>query len=212
MILTVGNVSSEDYDIYIFGRDTYNSTHRDIEQVSVPGRNGDLLFDNGRYENIDVEYHGIATSGFDAQFSEYRSALLALTGYQRIEDDEHPDEYRVGFLSSDVEAESQGFGSSGSFDLTFNCKPQRYLKSGETEIMLTANGSITNPTKHPSKPLIRVYGYGLLSIGDNNMTIASNSLSYIDIDCETMDAYRGATNANGYITLNSGTFPELKSG
>lgn len=212
MILTVGNVSSEDYDIYIFGVSTYNAPVRDMEKVSVAGRNGDLLFDNGRYENIEVEYHGVSTSEFGTRFDEYRSALLAQIGYQRIEDDDHPDEFRLGWLSSTVEAEPKGLASSGSFDLSFDCKPQRFLKSGEIVTTLTANGSIENPTAHPSKPLLRVYGYGQLTIGSVIVTIAQHSLTYIDIDCDTMDAFKGATNANSYLTLNSGVFPTLQSG
>jgi phage-related protein len=40
----------------------------------------------------------------------------------------------------------------------------------------------------------------------------ANNQTYIDIDCETMEAYCGSTNMNANITLTSGKFPELASG
>ena len=84
------------------------------------------------------------------------------------------------------------------------------MKSGETATTFTANGSISNPTDMPSKPLIRVYGSGSLTVNGTAITIASHTLSYIDIDCDLQEAYCGATNANQYITALE--FPTLDSG
>lgn len=40
----------------ISGYGTYGAPERDVEAVAVPGRNGDLIFDNGRFTNAEVYY------------------------------------------------------------------------------------------------------------------------------------------------------------
>ena len=56
-------------------------------------------------------------------------------------------EYRLANLSEMISIDSSGAGyHSGVFDLTFNCKPQRFLKSGEDPITLLpikASGNVT---------------------------------------------------------------------
>ena len=96
--------------------------------------------------------------------------------------------------------------------ISFYRKPQRFLLSGESAVVLTASGSITNPTRFKSKPFIRVYGSGVLGIGGTNITIASHSYTYMDIDCETGRAYYGVTSLDNKVTLNAIDFPTLNPG
>jgi phage-related protein len=100
--------------------------------------------------------------------------------------------------------------AAGSFDLIFNCRPERFLKIGDTAQSFTADGTITNPTDMTAKPLIRVYGSGKVEVNGAEITIASHSLEYIDIDCDLQEAFYGSTNANQYISVDD--FPKLDSG
>ena len=50
------NTSSRNYGIYITGEAVYNAPERAVEMVSIPGRNGALALDEGRFENIEVSY------------------------------------------------------------------------------------------------------------------------------------------------------------
>ena len=195
-ILTFGDVVSSDYGIYVFEVDTYNAPIRSVEVISIAGRNGDLIYDNGNYENIDIEFHGVKVNDYGFSFDEYRAAMASQIGYHRIEESMHPDEFRIGYLSNPIESTEFNESNSGSFDITFNCKPQRYLRSGELPIEYTEGGSIYNPTHFEASPLIRVYGYGNIWIGGSFITVREHSLPYIDIDFDTMDAYYGSTNAN----------------
>ena len=94
----------------------------------------------------------------------------------------------------------------GEFDLAFDCKPERFLKSGEQPIEFTADGALFNQTLQDAKPMLRVYGD--IGIGSRTMTI-SDTTDYTDIDCESMDAYYEAENRNSNI---SGDFPILEPG
>ena len=96
----------------------------------------------------------------------------------------------------------------GKFELKFTCKPQRYLKLGEKTNDFEAAGALFNPSIFPAQPMIRVFDYGQVNIGDYSIYIANNQLPYVDIDCERMDAYYGSNNCNNMISLSS-DFPIL---
>ena len=208
------NVSSETYDVILTGSGTYAAPQRSFEAVSVPGRDGDLLFDNGRYENVIIQYEaGIV--GKD-KLDQFRAWLLSHTSYCRLEDSYHPDEYRMAMPINGLAPSMEVMLKIGRFPISFNCKPQRFLKTGETATTMTSSGTIKNETLFVAKPLIRVYGYGTLRVGGSagttTVTIAQHSLSYIDLDCDTEDSFRGSTNANSYITLSGDHYPRLYPG
>lgn len=192
--------SSLDYGVYISGSGTFNGAERDVESVGVPGRNGDLIIDNGRFKNAPLVYPAFIPNGLSEKVAGLRSMLSSATGYQRIEDTYHPEEYRLGYYAGGLEVSTSTLNIGGNFDVSFICKPQRFLKAGEQKITLTQSGSILNPTLFPAKPLLRVYGTGTVQIGDLTITINLANV-YTDIDCEIMEAYKGATNCNANVSL-----------
>lgn len=130
--LIYGGINTADYGIGISGGGTYSAPQRDVKRYEVPGRNGDLIVDNGRYKNVTVTYPAFLAREFVNRIDDFRSALMAKTGYQRIEDTYHPDEYRMGMIAKNFDPETVGaYNNSGTFDLSFYCKPQRFLKSGD---------------------------------------------------------------------------------
>lgn len=208
---TYAGTSSRAYGILIDSHTAYGAPDRDYETVEVPGRNGTLTVDNGRYQNVDVTYHCGIGVGFHEKYNRFKAWLMSKTGYQRLEDTYHPEHYRMARVKSAPSPEYYLKGKSGTFDVVFDCKPQKFLKSGETQQTFYSSGSITNPTQYTALPLVRVYGTGTLTIGSNTIVINSAS-SYTDLDCDIQDAFRGAINCNGNITLRSGSFFELLPG
>ena len=100
-----------------------------------------------------------------------------------------------------------------TFDLKFDCKPQRFLKSGEEAIVMTASGSIFNFTDFETKPLIRCYGSGEFHVGDYGVKVTMPStVTYVDIDSDMQDCYNEALNCNDSVTLTKNVFPVLESG
>ena len=209
---TFDGVNSSQFAVYISGEGTFDGTARDISQVEVPGRNGSLILDNGRYKNIDLTYPAYIVSNFADNFAALRSFLLSKTSYKELADDYHSDEFRLARYKGNISPKLFQYNKAGSFNIVFDCKPQRFLVSGKTVLTLTANGSVTNPTAFDALPLIRVYGSGQLGVGSDTVTIGSHSYTYIDIDCDTQDAFYGSTNCNGLITLSGDRFPVLHNG
>lgn len=209
--LIFDGVHSDTYGAFLIGNGIYNAPEREYERISIPGRNGDLLIDNGRYSNLELEYDAIIHSNLNENLSNLKNIFMSKTGYRRLEDTFYPDEFRLAQYSGIFETEKLIVGDVAHFKLRFDCKPQRFLKSGETTVTFSSNGNLSNPTQMTALPLVRVYGTGQLTIGGNTIKINTNS-SYTDIDCDLQDAFRGSTNCNGNIELSSGKFFELKSG
>ncbi len=208
---TYDGISSLTYGILIEDKNIYDTPVRDYESVEVPGRNGDLTIDNGRYKNIPIGYKCGIGVNFKQNINGFKAWLMSKRGYKRLEDSYENDYFRMARVKSSLNPEVFLKGVSGHFEVMFDCKPQRFLKTGETEQTFTASGSISNPTLYAALPLIRVYGTGALTIGSNTITINSAN-SYTDIDCDIQDAFKGAVNCNGNITLNSKEFFTLEPG
>lgn len=209
--LTFAGRSSEDFKAHISGSGTFVSPTRDVESIAVPGRNGDLHIDQGRYENINITYPAFITEDFEKNYSALKAFLLSQIGYKILADSYHPDHYRRARFTGNITPHMTTLNRAGDFELSFDCDPRMFLKSGDEPIQINTSGEIFNSTMFPSKPLIRAYGTGTLGVGEDTITITQAD-DYTDIDCELMDAYKGQVNCNSNIILNSGKFPTLPSG
>ena len=204
--------SSLDYGVIISGSGVYNSPARDIESIAIPGRNGELHIDNGRFENIKVTYPAFIVKDFEHNFNAFKAMLKSTIGYKRLEDSYQPKYYRLGLFSDELNPSMAVRNVAGSFNISFDCDPRLFLKSGEEVIEYTSSGQqIKNPTEFNSKPLIRAYGTGSVTVGGITITVNTADV-YTDLNCELMEAYKGSTNCNGNITVNSYKFPELLPG
>lgn len=222
--LIFGGVNSADYGIYITGAGAFNAPERAVELVSIPGRNGAIAIDQGRYENIEVTYpagvFGDDATDFRTRFAEFRNAMKSQIGYQRLTDTYNPNEYRMAMFIGAVEIDPVAQNKAGEFSIIFNCKPQRWLTSGETAVMVTSGGTLTNPTLYDSSPLLEVKGYG--AIGFNGCTIDMNDpfrgdvvvippeILMADPDMHIVNETRtgslsGVANANDTITIGKTT-------
>lgn len=201
----------KDFGLVFSGAGTHGAPARDFSTVAIPGKDGELYLDNGRYLNARLSYHVGVKKPVDTHLRDLRNFLLTQKGYKRLEDSYHPDTFRMAMYSGGVEPEVSVRGRIGELDLVFNCKPQRFLVAGEEEKEYASGSVIYNDTPTAAKPLVRVYGTGTLAIGDETITISSAN-GYTDIDCDLMDAFKGTTNCNNNIVLNSGEFFHLEPG
>lgn len=180
--ITFGGVNSADFGLYIGGEGTFNAPKRVVEMISVPGRDGDIAIDQGRFENIEVKYTVInkedSLSDFSTKLSGFRNAICALRGYQRLEDTFHPNEFRIAIFIDDFEVKPIEYATAAEFEITFNCQPFRYLTSGETAIS-KKSGTLTNPTLFKSSPLLAIEGYGDFSVNGYNIHIENDPVGNV---------------------------------
>lgn len=181
---TFDGESSADYGVYITGEGVFNAPERAVEMVDIPGRNGSYALDQGRFGNIEVTYTAGMVDDSETDFADrladVRNWLCSKKGYVRLEDEYNPDEYRMAVYSSGISVEHADL-KTGEFEISFDCKPQRWLTSGETATAVANNGTLTNPTRFDAEPLLEVKGYGGIEFNGYEIDIENVVLGRIDI-------------------------------
>lgn len=206
---TFNGQSTANYGLLVTGRRVFGAPARKVEKFSVPGRNGDILVDTGAYENYIVAYD-VALLDFKADVRSITNWLLSSSGYSKLTDTYDTTHYRMGACYSSIEYVTTALNREGTATIEFDCKPQRFLNSGETTTTITsASYTLNNPTQMPARPLLRVTTTGKVTINGNEITVSAVD-GYVDIDCETQQAYKGTTNCNNDIIVDE--FPVLVGG
>ncbi len=205
---TFNGKSSSDFGLLISKKDIYSAPARDVSFISVPGRNGDVIVDNNRYNNIDISY---TVSFLKAkERAKQIKVWLCQPGYLRLTDTYQPQYYRLASFASKLPIDEL-LENVGNAQLIFNCKPFMYAVSGDTTQVFTKTAYISNPEAYDSLPYIKITGSGnvTLNIGSVGYSI-TNISSYIELDCELMSAYKGTTLCNNKINFTE--FPTIPPG
>ena len=202
--ITFAGRSSYEFGVLISGESTFAAPEKNVTVQSIDGKNGDVVFDHGNFKNITVKYPAFIRENMPDKVRDFLNFMGSLSSYQRLEDTLHPYEYRMARFITNPIISSQGYKNrGGKFTIEFDCKPQRFLKDGEAVVSFTANGKILNRTLYDAKPFLRIYGTGSGTVSIANTIIILTGIDeYVDIDCELMDAFKGATNENGKVAFS----------
>ena len=165
---TFNGISSATFGMYISGNGCIGIPQRPYEFTSVPGRMGDLITGGNSLSNeiitypafiapVNGSYGNYAT--YEAAFSAIRNAFLSVNGYATLTDTYDTAHYRKACFAGPIEPDTSANLESGTFDIPFNCKPQRFLTNGATKYTISAGSSQTfNCTGKRSAPIIKVTG------------------------------------------------------
>lgn len=215
-------VASDDVGVIVEHYPDRPIARRKMESYSVPGRSGDIIRYQDAWENV-VRKYDIYIS---AERQKLPRALRRVTewlnqpGYCRLEDSYDPDVYMIGYFQGGMDIENI-LNRFGRATIEFNCKPQRFLKSGEHSTRLSTITDLVNPTGMPAKPLIEYtlnssgqYPYLEFRFGTPPQSILrigspSSGSGHVVIDCEAQNVTLDGENYNDSVT---GTFPVLGAG
>ena len=153
---------SQDYGVNLSGSGTWTTPQRNVETAEVPGRNGSLITYVGSWKNVEVEYPAWIARRFDDKWDSFTSWWNAHTDkYYELHDSYHPDYFRMARALTPIEPSVGTLNRSGSFDLRFSCKPQKYLHDGLVKRTLNSEElsygnefHLKNPTEFDAYPLI----------------------------------------------------------
>lgn len=240
-VIMFNGVTSSSLGLKVWSTPTYTFAEKEVEAVHIPGRNGDILYDKGTYKNTTRTYN-VSLYDPDATYSEMSAKLTkwlhpATGGYFRLYDtyegftfpnprSTNPETdysnasnytyYRLATYVAGGEV-TNVHDKAIVFEITFDCKPQRFLVAGDS-----ASASLTNNYGYTAKPLLKVTGSsGTVTCTHNGVTYSTFSITpggvLTYIDCDTMDVYSGSS-GSGYVNKNSaiafslGSFPTLEPG
>lgn len=191
---TWNGVNCATYDIICSNGGTYDAPESDVENIEIPGRNGTLTVDNKRYKNAPGRFQCYVRKNFAKNAGAIRAWLKSSRGYCRLEDDAHPYEFRLAKYVNSVQFEPMYTDREAEFEITFDCAPQRFLKSGEETIEFTAPGVLFNPTLETALPTITLTGDGPGELIINGHTIQISDVGgNVTLNREIRRAYAGTT-------------------
>lgn len=130
--LTYNGTKSSDLGVFVTGSGSFDAAELDVDKYEIPGRNGDLILSNNRYKNIEITYPAFIPKAFMDKAQNVRNWLRSSRVYARLEDTYDTDHYRLGIPTGVQSFEPANRNDGANFEMTFDCKPQRFLKSGET--------------------------------------------------------------------------------
>lgn len=244
MSLTWAGVSSDSLGVRVERYPDLNRPQRKMDIFAVPGRNGDLILPQDAWENYSQIYEIFAGDGTKGDapdaFVDVAAWLYAPKGYQRLEDSYEPDIYRLAYYQGGLDV-ANSISRYGRASVQFNCRPERFLKTGETELSYTPNYSnfnsitLTNPTQFPAKPILKVTALGTTETTAAYIVIWPDGINpnsqdayliWFDtpfsgtmyIDTQSLNCYdANGNNMNSYVQFVDGgqtsyKFPELLPG
>ena len=194
-----------DFGVYLYSSSTLNAPRRDAEGEVVVGKNGEIIRDNGRLENVLISYTGLIREELRSNITALRGFMLSRVGYCRLQDTFNPDEFRMAKFEEGFEVTHDRTFNMAKFPMVFSCRPERWLLEGEQDVSISSSNTILlNPTYFDAKPFFTVTGNGRIIVSNEDatytMVLAGTSGQYF-IDCENMDCY-GVSNGE-YVNLNS---------
>ena len=136
---------------------------RKYDRYSVPGRNGDIIVLQNAYENYTQDYEvflytdsqGVKLNALCGSVAQW---LYSASGYAELIDDHEPAAFRLAYFVGPFNVENL-LTEFGRATISFNCRPERYLISGNEVVTPTLESgwaTITNPTGMTAKPQIRI--------------------------------------------------------
>ena len=216
--LHFGTVDSSTFGMILIDVQIWSSPERDYTSMQLPGRNGALLLGGMSLKNVDVKYTFAIPNDFQRKYWPFINEMISQSGYQRVWDSISPEVYRMGVIMTGIEPQISNRGDFGKVEIIINCKPQRYIVSGDQPIEVSSTNSyLTNQFAFASLPLIKVTGIsaGTLQIGKYTVQIKTlRNKEPIYLDCETMNAYglTGSVIKNRNCDINAPEFPRLEPG
>ena len=209
-VIVFNGKSSLDYHVHVSEPPEYAIPEREYETVHVSGRSGDIIIDTGAYQNVDRTYKtSMDASGSSVDYSDLATKIAAWLhpiesgnrGYYELTDSYDPKHYRFARYQGG-DSISNIFNQAGEIDITFNCKPYKYLITGKNAQTVTNGQTLTNPCTQVARPKITVSGSAgaVLTVGSRKVRLKV-ALTNLVIDSELENCYVGSTNQNSNVEL-----------
>lgn len=176
--------SSKAFDLFITGGTIFDAPERDVEMIEIPGRNGAFVHDLGRFQNVTVTYKCALSSTKEHEFVDamrkVRQWLCSKRGYCKLSDDFNPGEYRLAKFKDYIEVTNEA-PVVGRFNLSFDCMPQRFLIDGDNPVQVASGDGIFNPTLFDAHPLLKVNGYGTITINGEEIALRNEPIGRVEL-------------------------------
>ena len=212
-------IRSSDMGLRIESKNVFSGPEYEVDFLSIPGRDGDLIAGSGRFPNVQVTYSVFIPAKTISELSLKITAVKAwlysgLNSYHTLSDTYDTAFFRHAVFAGKLDIEDE-LNRIGIFTISFSCKPFRYDEAGTESITLTTGKVLLNPYPFTSKPILRIEGTGkgtltIQSEGNNAIWNFTAIDDYVEADSEQMNFYKDAEPKND--TVSGDGFPLLYPG
>jgi phage-related protein len=186
-------VSSEDLNTVIQARPLIEAPLRKVDMKSTYGVDGSTPYDEGAYDNTDLELTMVINGNDLIGDRQKLYNLLDSRGvYKELIPYFDPDKiYRV-MLNDKIKFENNYmYGQKQALSARFTVKPYKYLVANDPVTIVGTTGSITNPTNYTSQPIITITGNGPVTLTVNGKDfVIKNVIDTITLSSERQAAYQ----------------------
>ncbi|ENY8373651.1 distal tail protein Dit [Clostridioides difficile] len=222
MFFVYNGRDSREFGLKIYNINDLSAPQMEVERVSVPGKDGDLLLKKG-FENFTLTIEcdiDARQSNIEEVATEIKKWLQGDISYKKLFLS-NSDFYYLASCNNKLDI-TRNFKNFASCLLTFDCYPFRYAEEEiiSLNVLNLKSAAITNFYRE-SKPVLYIEGAGDISIKINTQSIvlrgvAENGiLSDLIIDSEQMNVYRINKENNIIVNENNklfSDFPILEEG
>ena len=212
-------IRSSDMGLRIESKNVFSGPEYEVDFLSIPGRDGDLIAAGGRFPNVQVTYSVFIPAKTISELSQKITAVKAwlyseLNSYHTLSDTYDTAFFRHAVFAGKLDIEDE-LNRIGIFTISFSCKPFRYDAAGTESVTLATGEVVLNPYPFTSKPILRIEGSGkgtltIQSEGSNAIWNFTSIDGYVEADSEQMNFYKDAEPKND--TVSGDGFPLLYPG
>lgn len=237
---TFNGKSSEDFGLVVQTPPVYMFPERDITVTHIPGRNGDIAIDKKCFKNTTREYSialwYMPKTGYYDNFEKVLNWLNSAKGsYAKLEDTYDTEVYRKATFHMSGSF-TDYWSKAGTINIQFDCKPQRYLKTGDEATEFNGpTAQMNNEYDYISLPTISIEGIDtestenldkvlMMSVSNDNSdtiteTVGRSIITFqkysgdvtIDSDEQTVTSSNNR-DIYGNVNLNGTPFPRFGKG
>ena len=193
----------------------FASPIRDVNVIQVPGRDGDLIMDNGRYHSvvrsIPCRLEAPSERNVEQVMNEINNWLIDDGRFHEFNWDNDSDFEYLARVEGDVVSRRM-LSHLGQTVLKFRLHPIKYLRSSLIEQLTPTGTNIPNQFRISAKPIIRIVGDGDITINIGGRPLVLHGISggcIINSESQTI------TDLQGRVTLFErmrSPFPDLQPG
>lgn len=193
-------VTNSSLDIVVKDLPLMPRAEKNIESISVQGRNGNLYIDNNTYK---TKPYTISCIGLNKE--KLDDINKTYIGYGILKLSKYPDRYFRAMIKNQIAFEKY-LSLLQEFPLQFEIDPIAFCNE-ETEVQLAANGTIEVGGNIEVPPIITIVGIGTITINGYSLEVKESNIT---IDCDLMNCVSDNLNKNDMVILDE--FPKLKVG
>ena len=139
--LTYAGTNLNTFGVWFDSSRKYKKPAKRYLGFDVPARNGTLYASENKFDNVVIEYRCYIKENFATNYNNLINFLNSFDTYQVLENSVDNTVYRLALFHEELSVDTGQFLKDGQFSLFFDCKPQAFLKTGDTELVIQSETS-----------------------------------------------------------------------